>query len=379
MKFQTRAIHAGQAPDPATGAVIVPVYQTSTFEQDAIGVHRGYEYSRTGNPTRKALEEVLASLEGGSHGLAFASGLAATAAVFHLLGTGDHAVVGGDVYGGTYRLLERVFRQWGLAADYVETTDPDSFRNVIRRETKLIWVESPTNPLLKIADIPAIAALAHEHGVLLAVDNTFASPYFQNPLSFGADIVVHSTTKYLAGHSDTVGGAIVVNGRELHEKLKFHQNAEGAIPGPWDCWLVLRGIKTLALRMREHERNARAIAEFLETHTAVEKVYYPGLKSHSQYELARNQMSGSGGMIGVALKGGFPAVERFISKLRLFILAESLGGVESLVSHPARMTHSAFSEEERLVLGITDGLVRLSVGIEDGGDLLDDVEQALAD
>ncbi|MDP2984489.1 MAG: cystathionine gamma-synthase [Candidatus Latescibacter sp.] len=377
MRFKTRAIHDGQAPDSSTGAVIIPVYQTSTFEQDAIGVHRGYEYSRTGNPTRKALEEVLASLEGGKHGLAFASGSAATAAVFHLLAHGDHVIVGDDVYGGTYRLIERVFRRWGLAADYVETVDADSFQKAIRKETRLIWVETPTNPLLKIADIEKLSQLAHENGLLLAVDNTFASPYFQNPLALGADIVVHSTTKYLAGHSDTIGGAIIVSDNKLYKELKFHQNAEGAVPGPWDCWLVIRGIKTLAIRMNEHEKNAIALAKFLEKHPAVERVYYPGLLSHKQHNLAGKQMRGFGGMISLELKGGYPAAEQFISRLRLFLLAESLGGVESLVCHPAKMTHSSFPPEERERKGIRDGLVRLSVGIEDVDDLRGDLENAL--
>lgn len=378
MRFETRAVHEGQAPDPSTGAVIVPVYQTSTFEQDAIGVPRLFEYSRTGNPTRKALEDVLASLENGKHGLAFASGSAATAAVFHLLRPGDHVLVGADIYGGTYRLLERVFLPWGLAADYIEPADVDSFRRGVRKETRLMWIETPTNPLLKIADIGAISSFAHENGILLAVDNTFASPYFQNPLSLGADIVVHSTTKYLAGHSDTIGGCVVVSEPELYRNLKFLQNAEGAVPGPWDCWLVLRGIKTLALRMRQHESNALIIAERLAAHPAVEKVYYPGLKSHDQYDIARKQMNGFGGMISVLLKGGFPAAERFVSRLKYFILAESLGGVESLVCHPARMTHSSFSAGERLKRGIVDGLVRLSVGIEDSRDLTEDIEQALS-
>jgi cystathionine gamma-synthase/cystathionine gamma-lyase len=287
--------------------------------------------------------------------------------------------VGDDVYGGTYRLLERVFRQWGLAASYADTADSGAFRRALRPETKLIWVETPTNPLLKIADIGALAALAHENGMLLAVDNTFASPCFQNPLEWGADIVVHSTTKYLAGHSDTIGGAVIVNDRSLHEALRFHQNAEGAVPGPWDCWLVLRGIKTLALRMGEHERNALALAAFLEAHPAVERVYYPGLPNHTQHGLARKQMHGFGGMISLELRGGYPAVERFVSGLRLFLLAESLGGVESLVSYPAKMTHGSIPRSERERIGIRDNLVRLSVGIEDVEDLREDLERALKD
>jgi cystathionine gamma-lyase len=378
MRFETRAIHDGQQPDASTGAVIVPVYQTSTFEQEAIGKHKGYEYSRTGNPTRHALEIALAFLEEGKYGLAFASGVAATTAVFNLLKKGDHIIAGNDIYGGTYRLLEKVFKRWGVDIDYAELDDPRTFKRLINKKTKLIWIETPTNPLLKIVDIKKVAELARRNNVLLAVDNTFASPYFQRPLLLGADIVVHSTTKYIAGHSDIIGGAVVVNNEKIYTDLKFYQNAAGAVPGPWDCWLVLRGIKTLAIRMKAHQENAFYLAEYLSQHPKVEKVYYPGLKSHKGYNVARRQMSGFSGMFSLELKGGFLAVERLFSKLKLFILAESLGGVESLVCYPARMTHVSMPAEERLKRGIKDNLVRVSVGIENKLDLKDDFKDALS-
>lgn len=377
MRFETRAIHMGQEPDRETGAVNVPVYQTSTYQQDAIGKHRGYEYSRTGNPTRKALEEALAGIENGRFGLAFASGLAATAAVVNLLRSGDHIVSGDDIYGGTYRLFERVFNQWGLETTYVDVTSTAAFREAIKKNTKLIWIETPTNPLLKLTDIRELSKLAREKNILIVVDNTFATPFFQRPLELGADIVVHSTTKYLGGHSDVIGGAIVTSNEGLFDTLKFYQNAAGAVPGPWDSYLTLRGIKTLSARMREHERNALIIAEFLEMHPKIERVYYPGLKSHPQHDLARAQMSGFGGMISIEVKGGFPAVERFLANLKLFFLAESLGGVESLVTYPARMTHGSFTPEARARRGIRDNLLRLSVGIENVEDLREDLEQAL--
>jgi cystathionine beta-lyase/cystathionine gamma-synthase len=378
VKFETRAIHDGQPPDSATGAVVVPVYQTSTYQQAAIGVHKGYEYSRTDNPTRRALELAIASLEDGKYGLAFASGLAATTAVFSLLRAGDHVVAGDDLYGGTYRLLEKVFAKWGITASYAAVDDPSSFESAIQANTRLIWIETPTNPLLKIVDIKKLAASVHEKHILLAVDNTFASPYFQQPLLLGADLVVHSTTKYLAGHSDVIGGAVVASDANLYEELKFLQNAAGGVPGPWDCWLVLRGLKTLAIRMREHEQNALYLADYLSTHPKVERVYYPGLKSHGQHALAKEQMTGFGGMISLEIKGGYPAVEKFLSGLRLFTLAESLGGVESLVCHPAKMTHASLPPEERARRGIGDNLLRLSVGIEDKTDLKDDLQNALA-
>ena len=378
MEFETKAIHDGQQPEALTGAVAVPVYQTSTYQQDGIGRPRAFEYSRTGNPTRQALEEALASLEGGAHGLAFASGVAATTAVLQLLGPGDHVVAGDDLYGGTYRLLEKVYRPWGVQVDYADSTSPESFAAAIRPNTRLIWVETPTNPLLKLVDVAAVAKVAREAGALLAVDNTFASPYFQRPLELGADLVVHSTTKYLGGHSDVVGGAVVSRRDDLHEKLQFYQNAAGAIPGPWDSWLVLRGLKTLAVRMREHERNAQHLAKILEDHPAVERVFYPGLASHPQHELARRQMSGFGGMLSLELKGGFAAVERFVARLKVFTLGESLGGVESLACYPPRMTHASLPAEERQRRGIRDNLVRLSVGIEHVKDLEDDLLGALA-
>ncbi len=377
MKFETRAIHDGQPPDPATGAVIVPVYQTSTYEQDAVGRHRGFEYSRTGNPTRTALETALASLEGGRHGLAYASGVAATAAVFSLLSPGDRILAGTDLYGGTYRLLEKIFRKWGIDAAYVDASDPEAVAAAADDRTRMIWIETPTNPLLQLADLKALAVIARERAITLAVDNTFATPFFQRPLEEGADIVVHSTTKYLGGHSDVVGGAVVINDDKIHSALQTYQNAAGAVPGPWDCWLVLRGIKTLAARMKVHDENARRLAGFLEKSPAVERVYYPGLAGQPGHELARRQMTGFGGMISFDLKGGFAAVERFLEALKLFILAESLGGVESLVCYPPRMTHGAIPSEERRKRGIGDGLIRLSVGIEHPDDLEEDLRQAL--
>ena len=378
MNFDTRAIHDGQAPDPVTGAVAVPVYQTSTYQQDGIGKPRGFEYSRTGNPTRLALEQSLASLESGAYGLAFASGVAATTAVLQLLQPGDHIIAGDDIYGGTYRLFEKVYRPWGLHIDYADATDPNAFAAAVRPNTRLLWIETPTNPLLKLTDIAAVAAIARDAGALLAVDNTFASPFFQRPLELGAHVVIHSATKYLGGHSDVIGGAVVVRLKELFQKLSFYQNAAGAVPGPWDCWLILRGIKTLAVRMQRHAENALRIAAALETHPAVERVYYPGLPSHPQHTLAAKQMAGFSGMVSIELKGGMPAIERFVSELKIFTLAESLGGVESLVCYPPKMTHAAFPPEERRRRGIRDNLARLSVGIESAEDLLDDIRQALA-
>ncbi|AFZ22830.1 cystathionine beta-lyase/cystathionine gamma-synthase [Cylindrospermum stagnale PCC 7417] len=377
MEFETRAIHEGQQPDPQTGAVIVPIYLTSTYQQEAIGQHKGYEYSRTGNPTRNALEESLASIENGKFGLAFASGLAATTTVLSLLKTGDHIVAGDDLYGGTYRLLERVVKNWGVTTTYVDIDNIAEFETAIQPNTKLIWIETPTNPLLKIIDIVSLANFARKNNIVLVVDNTFASPYFQRPLELGADIVVHSTTKYLGGHSDVIGGAVVTSNEQLYTELKFYQNAIGAVPSPFDSWLVLRGIKTLAVRMREHEKNALFLAEFLAKHPKVERIYYPGLPSHEQHQLAKEQMSGFGGMISLELKGGFAEVERFASRLQLFLLAESLGGVESLLCYPAKMTHGSLPETERLKRGIKDNLVRLSVGIEHSLDLQADLENAL--
>jgi cystathionine beta-lyase/cystathionine gamma-synthase len=373
--FATRAIHAGQDPDPATGAVIVPIYQTSTFAQEDVGVHKGYEYARTGNPTRTALETALAALDSGAHALAFASGLAAETTVMLALSAGDHVVCGDDAYGGTYRLFSKVFARHGLAFEYVDTSDPENVAEAIRPQTRLVWLETPTNPLLKLADIRAISALARARGALTLVDNTFASPYFQRPLELGADLVLYSTTKYMGGHSDVVGGALVMNDSGLYERLKYLQNAAGGVPGPFDAWLVLRGLKTLAVRMRAHEANALAVARFLEEHPAVERVLYPGLPSHPQHTLARAQMSGFGGMVSLALRGGEPAAREMVRRTRLFTLAESLGGVESLIELPAAMTHASVAGSP---LEVPPGLVRLSVGIEDASDLIADLEQALA-
>jgi cystathionine gamma-synthase/cystathionine gamma-lyase len=377
MKFETRAIHDGQPSDPRTGAVSVPVYQASTFEQDGIGKPRGFEYSRSGNPTRQALEEALASLESGKYGLAFASGVAATTAVLQLLKPGDHIVAGDDIYGGTYRLFEKVFKPWGIQTSYADVTSVAAFEKAVTDKTRIIWIETPTNPLLKIVDLKSLAAVARERNIRLVVDNTFASPYFQRPLELGAHIVVHSTTKYLGGHSDVIGGAVVTSDDEVHRQIKFYQNAAGAVPGPWDCWLVLRGLKTLAVRMREHEKNALRLARVLEKQPAVARVIYPGLPSHPQHELAKKQMSGFGGMISLELAGGFEAVERFVSRLKVFVLAESLGGVESLVCYPPKMTHSSFSPSERRARGIGDNFIRLSVGIEHADDLESDLLSAL--
>lgn len=372
--FATRAIHAGQAPDTATGAVIVPIYQTSTFAQEAVGVHKGYDYARSGNPTRTALETALAALDGGTHALAFASGLAAETAVLLLLSAGDHVIGGDDCYGGTYRLFTKVFARHGISFDFVDTRDPEEVAEAIRPETRLVWIETPTNPLLKLADIARIAELARARGVLTLVDNTFASPYLQRPLELGADIVLYSTTKYMGGHSDVVGGALVVNNAELYERLKFLQNAAGGVPGPFDSWLVLRGLKTLALRMRAHSENGLAVACFLAEHPGVEQVIYPGLPSYPQYELARRQMRGFGGMIALVPKGGVAAANALVTRTRLFTLAESLGGVESLIEVPAAMTHASVAGSK---LEVPAGLVRLSVGIEDVEDLIADLEQAL--
>ena len=374
--FSTRAIHAGQEPDPATGAVIVPIYATSTYAQASPGEHKGYEYSRSGNPTRTALEACLASLEGGERGLAFASGLAATTAVLSLLKPGDEVVAAADLYGGTYRLLERVFKPWGLATRYTDDATPAGFEKLLTRATRLVWLETPTNPLLQILDIAALAKVAHAAGALLAVDNTFASPYLQQPIRLGADLVIHSTTKYLGGHSDVVGGA-VVGRRELLQPIAFYQNAAGGVPGPFDCFLTLRGIKTLALRMERHCANARRLAAWLGEQPRVEKVFYPGLRTHPGHDLAARQMRDFGGMISIRLKGGREVALAFMTRTKLFSLAESLGGVESLVCHPATMTHASIPADIRQARGIDDGLVRLSVGIEDADDLQEDLRLAL--
>ncbi|MBV9439124.1 MAG: cystathionine gamma-synthase [Candidatus Eremiobacteraeota bacterium] len=376
LDFATRAIHAGQDADPATGATIVPIYATSTYTQDAVGKHKGFDYSRTVNPTRLALERQLAALEDARFASAFASGMAATAAVANLLSAGDHVVVGDDLYGGTYRLFSRVLTRYGLTFAYVDMTDLTAVRAALRPNTRLLWVETPTNPLLRLVDIAAVAQLKPA-GAVLAVDNTFATPYLQSPLALGADVVVHSTTKYIGGHSDAVGGAAITNDPQVAETLRFHQNAVGGVPGPFDAYLTLRGAKTLAVRMREHERNAAAVAAFLAERADVERVYYPGLASHPQHELARRQMRGFGGMVSFTLAGGAARALEVAKRTQLFSLAESLGGVESLITHPARMTHGSIPAEERERRGVTDALLRLSVGLESARDLIADLRQAL--
>lgn len=376
MRFATSAIHAGQAADPATGATIVPIYQTSTFTQQAVGVHKGFEYSRSGNPTRSALESCLAALDGGEHAFAYASGLAAETGVLSLLVPGDHVVAGSDLYGGTARLLSQVFGSLGIGTTFVDSADPGDYRAALRPTTRLVWVETPSNPLLHVTDIAAIARVAHGGGALLVVDNTFATPALQRPLDLGADIVVYSTTKYMGGHSDVVGGAVVVSDADLAERLRFHQNATGSIAGPFDAWLTLRGVKTLQIRMDRHGANAAAVAAHLEGSDGVEKVYYPGLPGHIGHDLAARQMSGFGGMVSARLAGGADAAHRFLGALRVFSLAESLGGVESLACYPALMTHASIPEPERERRGIGGGLVRLSVGIEDVADLLEDLDGA---
>ncbi len=376
MKFSTRAIHVGQEADPATGATIVPIYQTSTFTQTGVGEHKGYDYSRTVNPTRTALQTQLASLEDAAYCSAFSSGMAATSAVTNALSAGDHVVVGEDLYGGTYRIFTKVFARYGVEFAFVDMSDLDATRAALRPNTKMLWAETPTNPLLNLVDIAALAALKPA-GAVLAVDNTFASPYFQAPLALGADVVVHSTTKYIGGHSDAVGGAAMTNDPALAEMIKFHQNAVGGVPGPFDAWLTMRGAKTLAIRMREHAHNAQRVAQFLDERPDVERVFYPGLVSHPQHDLAVRQMSGFGGMLSFAIAGGAERAFAFAKTTKLFSLAESLGGVESLVGIPARMTHGSIPPDERARRGITDNLIRLSVGIEDAGDLIADLRDAL--
>ncbi|GIK40650.1 MAG: cystathionine gamma-synthase [Chloroflexota bacterium] len=373
--FETLAIHAGQPPDPSTGAVMPPIYQTSTYVQSEVGVHQGYEYSRTDNPTRTALQSCLAALEGADFGLAFASGMAATDTLFRLINPGEHVLIGDDVYGGTYRLLDKVLRGYGLLFNPVNMADLEAVAAALRPETRLVWLETPTNPMLRLADIAAVSQLAHGAGAKVAVDNTFATPFLQQPLALGADFVVHSTTKYLGGHSDVVGGAILTSDPTAYQRLKFLQNAIGAVPGPMDCWLVLRGLKTLALRMERHCANAQRIAAFLVEQPAVARVHYPGLPADPGHALARRQMRDFGGMISFVLKGGEAAARRMVRATRLFALAESLGGVESLIEHPAAMTHASVADSP---LAVDPGLVRLSVGIEHVEDLLADLEQALA-
>jgi cystathionine beta-lyase/cystathionine gamma-synthase len=376
--FSTRAIHAGQEPDPTTGAVSVPIYQTSTYAQEALGRNKGFEYARTHNATRAALEANLASLEGGRHGLCFGSGLAATNTLMQTLSAGDHVVCGNNTYGGTYRLFEKVWKRHGLQYTFVDCTDADGVEAAFRPSTRLVWLETPTNPLMQLADVRDIAARAHRRSVKVVVDNTFMTPYLQRPLELGADVAMHSVTKYLNGHSDMIGGALITNDDGLAETLRFLQNASGAVPGPMDCYLCLRGTKTLAVRMERHEANARALAGFLGSHPRVARVFYPGLASHPQHELAKRQASGFGGMISfVPGDGSLRAGEAVFNRFRLFTRAESLGGVESLVCHPASMTHASVPRETRLAMGFADGLLRLSVGIEDVDDLRADLEQAL--
>jgi cystathionine gamma-lyase len=374
--FATKAIHAGAEPDAVTGAVSPPVYQTSTYAQEEIGRNKGYEYARTQNPTRERLERSVAALEGATHGLAYASGMAATSTVLQLLKSGDHVVASDDLYGGTYRLFERLLRGYGLTFTHVDSSNPAALERAVTADTKLLFLETPSNPLMRITDLSLAARLAREAGVISVVDNTFCSPALQRPLELGIDVVVHSTTKYLNGHSDVVGGAVATSRDDLAEKLRFLQNAVGAVPGPWDCWLALRGIRTLALRMERHDQNGRALAERLSGHPKVKKLYYPGLPSHPQHELAKRQMRGFGGMISFDL-GSLEAANRFARTLRVFTLAESLGGVESLCCHPATMTHASMPKADREARGLTDGLIRLSVGCEDAQDLIGDVEDAL--
>lgn len=376
MKFSSKAIHAGQEPDPTTGAVTVPIYQTSTYAQEGLGKHKGFEYARTQNPTRSALERNLAALEGGSACFAFASGMAATNAVMTLLKAGDHVIVSDNTYGGTFRLFDKVLRNFGLEFSYVDAREPSNIEETARAETRMVFIETPTNPVMSLVDIRAVSEITRRRGIRLVVDNTFMSPFFQRPLELGADIVVHSTTKYLNGHSDSIGGAVILNDEEDISRMAFIQNAAGAILSPMDSWLVMRGTKTLAVRMRQHDENGRIVAQFLSEHPRIQKVYYPGLKSHPQHELAQHQMSGFGGMISFET-GSLENAKRVLESVRLCTLGESLGGVETLISHPATMTHASVPEVERNRLGITDGLVRVSVGIEDVEDIIADLDQAL--
>lgn len=376
MGFGTDCVHAGQEPEPRTGAVMTPVFQTSTYRQNAIGDHTGYEYARTQNPTREALEANVAALEGAAHGIAYSSGLGAISTLAQTLEAGDEIVCTENVYGGTYRVFDQVFRKLGLGFRFVDTSDLAAVEAAFTERTKILFVETPTNPVLQITDIAAAADLAHAKGARLIVDNTFMTPYLQKPLALGADAVLHSVTKYLNGHSDVVGGIVLTSDEELHERMRFLQNAAGAVPGPWDCWLVLRGTKTLHLRMRQHDESARTIVEVLDGHAGVERLYYPGLESHPGHEVARRQQSGFGGMVSLDV-GSLANAQKFVEQLELFTLAESLGGVESLVCHPASMTHAAVPEADRDRIGVTEGLVRLSVGVEDTDDLIADIERAL--
>jgi cystathionine beta-lyase/cystathionine gamma-synthase len=379
MKTATKYIHAGAEPDPSTGAIMTPIYQTSTYVQEAPGVNKGFEYARSQNPTRKALEEAYAQIENGQFGLAFGSGVAATDAVIKLLSPGDEVIAANDMYGGTYRLFSKVFEKFGIIFTYVDTTNVANIKASVSSKTKLIWIETPTNPLMNITDIEAVAAIAKANNVLLCVDNTFASPYLQNPLDLGADIVMHSATKYLGGHSDVIQGALMMNSAELREQLYFIQKSCGAVPGPMDCFLVLRGIKTLHLRMQRHCENGRVIAHWLRKHPKVDKVYWCGFEDHPNYAIARKQMRDFGGMLSFELKDdSMDAAKKVLSSTKLFSLAESLGGVESLINHPASMTHASIPREKRIANGLSDTLIRLSIGVEDADDLIADLENALA-
>lgn len=378
MKLATKFIHAGATPDPSTGAIMTPIYQTSTYVQEAPGVNKGFEYARSQNPTRKALEEALAIIENGKFGLAFSSGVAATDAVIKLLSPGDEVICGNDMYGGTYRLFTKVFEKFGIRFHYVDMHSVDNISNYVNSNTKLIWLETPTNPLMNICDIEAVSTLAKKQNILVCVDNTFASPYLQNPLDLGADIVMHSVTKYLGGHSDVIQGCLVMNDTDLREKLYFIQKSCGAVPGPMDCFLVLRGIKTLGVRMKAHCENGKMIANWLRNHPKVAKVYWPGFEDHPGHAIAKKQMRDFGGMISFELKNdSVEEARRVLSSTHLFSLAESLGGVESLINHPASMTHASIPREERIKNGLSDSLIRLSVGIEDADDLIEDLQKAI--
>lgn len=375
--FDTRAIHAGQEPDPSTGAIMTPVYLTSTYVQESPGKHLGYEYARSQNPSRKAYENCLANLESSKFGFAFASGCAATTTIIHLLKSGDHVICMDDVYGGTFRLFDKVIKDFGIEFSYVDLTKKDQFEAAIKANTKMVWIETPTNPLLKIVDIEAICTIAKKKGILSAVDNTFMSPFYQRPIELGADLVCHSTTKYIGGHSDMIGGFVATDRQDLADRIYFLQKSMGAIAGPFDSFLAMRSLKTLPVRMRAHEANAHLVVEWLSKHSMVEKVYYPGLKSHPQHEVAKRQMSGFGGMLSFVIKGGLESAKTFLESIKVFSLAESLGGVESLANHPAIMTHASVPAATRQALGIGDSLVRLSVGIETSDDLIKDLEQAM--
>ena len=378
MKFATKAIHAGQEPDPTTGAVMTPIYQTSTYWQKSPGEHKGYEYSRGTNPTRKALEDCLAALENCKYGLAFSSGMGATDCVLRLLKPGDEVITGDDLYGGSYRIFTKVYEKYGIKFHFLDLSNPDNINSYLNENTKLVWIETPTNPTMRIIDIEGVAKITKANNILLTVDNTFASPYLQNPIDLGADIVMHSATKYLGGHSDVIQGCLVINDKDLREKLYFIQKSCGAVPGPMDCFLVLRGIKTLHVRMKQHCENGIVIAKYLRSHPKVANVYWPGFEDNAGYAVAKKQMRGFGGMISFTLKDeSIEAANKVLSSTKIFALAESLGGVESLINHPASMTHASIPREERIKNGLSDGLIRLSVGIEDVDDLVADLEQAI--